>query len=157
MGREAKTNAMRLLERQGISYRVNEYECGEFVDGVTIADQLGQSYDISFKTLVTIGRSGQYYVFVLPVDREVDMKKAAKSVGEKSIEMLPVKEINRVTGYIRGGCTPIGMKKRFPTVVHESAGELEEMIISGGRLGAQIILKPSDLLQVTGAKLADIV
>lgn len=157
MGREAKTNAMRLLDRQKISYRVNEYECGEFVDGVTIADQLGQSYDISFKTLVTVGRSGQYYVFVLPVDREVDLKKAAKAVGEKNVEMLPVKEINRVTGYIRGGCTPIGMKKRFPTVVHESAGQLEEMIISGGRLGEQIILKPSDLLRVTGAKLADIV
>lgn len=157
MGREAKTNAMRLLDRQKISYRVNEYECGEFVDGVTIADQLGQSYDISFKTLVTVGRSGQYYVFALPVDREVDLKKAAKAVGEKSVEMLPVKEINRVTGYIRGGCTPIGMKKRFPTVVHESAGQLEEMIISGGRLGEQIILKPSDLLRVTGAKLADIV
>lgn len=157
MGREAKTNAMRLLDQQKISYRVNEYECGEFVDGVTIADQLGQSYDISFKTLVTVGRSGQYYVFVLPVDREVDLKKAAKAVGEKSVEMLPVKEINRVTGYIRGGCTPIGMKKRFPTVIHESAGQLEEMIISGGRLGEQIILKPSDLLRVTGAKLADIV
>lgn len=157
MGREAKTNAMRLLDRQKISYRVNEYECGEFIDGVTIADQLGQSYDISFKTLVTVGRSGQYYVFVLPVDREVDLKKAAKAIGEKSVEMLPVKEINRVTGYIRGGCTPIGMKKQFPTVVHESAGQLEEMIISGGRLGEQIILKPSDLLRATGAKLADIV
>lgn len=157
MGKESKTNAMRILDRQKIPYRLNSYECGEFVDGVTIADQLGQSYDISFKTLVTVGKSRQYYVFVLPVDREVDLKKAARAVGEKSVEMLPVKDINRVTGYIRGGCTPIGMRKQYPTVIHESAGELEEMIVSGGRLGEQIILKPSDLLKVTGGSFTDIV
>ena len=96
-------------------------------------------------------------MFALPVDKEVDMKKAAKAVGEKSVEMLPVKDINKVTGYIRGGCTPIGMKKQFPTVIHESAAGLPEMIVSGGRLGEQIILKPEDLCKVTGGKFADII
>lgn len=157
MGKEVKTNAMRMLERQKIPYRVNRYQCDEFIDGMHIADQLGQSYEISFKTLVTIGKSKQYYVFALPVDKELDMKKAAKAVGEKNIEMVPVKDINQVTGYIRGGCTPIGMKKQFPTVVHQSAEGLEEMIISGGRLGEQIILKPEDLLRATGGKFADVI
>lgn len=157
MGKEVKTNAMRMLDRQKIPYRLNQYECDEFIDGVTIADKLGQSYDISFKTLVTVGKSRQYYVFALPVDKELDMKKAARAVGEKNIEMVPVKDINKITGYIRGGCTPIGMKKQFPTVIHESAGKLDEMIISGGRLGEQIMLKPEDLLRATAGKLADII
>lgn len=157
MGKEVKTNAMRMLDRQKIPYRLNQYECEEFIDGVTIADNLGQSYDISFKTLVTVGKSRQYYVFALPVDKELDMKKAARAVGEKNVEMVPVKDINKITGYIRGGCTPIGMKKQFPTVIHESAGKLDEMIISGGRLGEQIMLKPEDLLRATAGKLEDII
>lgn len=157
MGKEIKTNAMRMLERQKISYRMNEYECDEFIDGVTIADQLGQSYDMSFKTIVTIGKSKQYYVFALPVDKELDLKKAAKVVGEKNLELLPVKDINKVTGYIRGGCTPIGMKKLFPTVIHESAKELEEMIVSGGRIGQQMILAPEDLRKATNGQFADII
>ncbi|MBP3459670.1 MAG: Cys-tRNA(Pro) deacylase [Lachnospiraceae bacterium] len=157
MGKEVKTNAMRMLDRQKIPYRLNQYECEEFIDGVTIADKLGQSYDISFKTLVTVGKSRQYYVFALPVDKELDMKKAARAVGEKNVEMVPVKDINKITGYIRGGCTPIGMKKQFPTVIHESAGKLDEMIISGGRLGEQIMLKPEDLLRATAGKLEDII
>ena len=156
MGKEVKTNAMRMLDRQKIPYKLNQYECDEFIDGMKIADQLGQSYDISFKTLVTLGKSRQYYVFALPVDKELDMKKAARVVGEKNIEMVPVKDINKVTGYIRGGCTPIGMKKQFPTVVHESAQGLEEIIISGGRLGEQILLKPEDLLRAVNGKFADI-
>ena len=157
MGKEIKTNAMRMLERQKISYRMNEYECDEFIDGVTIADQLGHSYDMSFKTIVTIGKSKQYYVFALPVDKELDLKKAAKVVGEKNLELLPVKDINKVTGYIRGGCTPIGMKKLFPTVIHESAKELEEMIVSGGRIGQQMILAPEDLRKATNGQFADII
>lgn len=157
MGKEIKTNAMRMLERQKISYRMNEYECDEFIDGVTIADQLGQSYDMSFKTIVTIGKSKQYYVFALPVDKELDLKKAAKVVGEKNLELLPVKDINKVTGYIRGGCTPIGMKKLFPTVIHESAKELEEIIVSGGRIGQQMILAPEDLRKATNGQFADII
>lgn len=157
MGKEVKTNAMRILDRQKIPYQLNTYECGEFIDGVTIADQLGQSYDMSFKTLVMIGKSRQYYVFALPVDKEVDMKKAAKAVGEKSVEMLPVKDINKVTGYIRGGCTPIGMKKAYPTVIHESAETLPQMIVSGGRLGEQIMLKPDDLVRAVNGRYADII
>ena len=157
MGKETKTNAMRILDRQKIPYQLNTYECGEFIDGVTIADQLGQSYDMSFKTLVMIGKSRQYYVFALPVDKEVDMKKAAKAVGEKSVEMLPVKDINKVTGYIRGGCTPIGMKKQFPVFLDISAKNKEKILVSGGKIGLQIELAPNDLLLVAGGVYADLV
>ena len=155
--KEAKTNAMRILDRNKISYRVNYYECDEFIDGVHIADQLGQSYEMTFKTLVMMGKSKQYYVFALPIAEEVDVTKAAKSVGEKSLEMVHVKDINQVTGYIRGGCTPIGMKKEYPTVIHESAKDLPEIIISGGKLGVQIFLAPEDLLKVTSGRYADII
>lgn len=157
MSKEAKTNAMRLLDKQKIAYRVNLYTCDEFIDGVHVADQLGQSYDSSFKTLVTVGKSGEHYVFVLPIDRELDLKKAAKVVGEKSVEMIHVKDILALTGYVRGGCTPLGMKKRFPTVVHASVLDFDEVIISGGRIGAQIMIAPQDLLQAAGARTADIV
>lgn len=155
--KEMKTNAMRMLDRNHIPYQVHYYECEEFIDGVHIADQMGQSYDTSFKTLVTVGKTGNYYVFALPVDRELDLKKAAKAVGEKAVEMLPVKEINRVTGYIRGGCTPIGMKKQYVTVIHESARQYDRMIVSGGHLGTQIELAPEDLLKVTGGQYADVI
>ena len=121
MGKETKTNAMRILDRMKIPYTLNQYQCDEFIDGVHVADLLGQSYDESFKTIVTIGKSRSYYVFALPIDKEIDLKKAAKVVGEKNLELLPVKDINKVTGYIRGGCTPIGMKKQYKTVIHESA------------------------------------
>lgn len=157
MGKEVKTNAMRMLDRSKIPYTLNLYECEEFVDGVDVADKLGQDYEATFKTLVTTGKSGEHYVFAIPVHRELDMKKAAKAVGEKSVEMLPVKEINKVTGYIRGGCTPIGMKKQFPTVIHESAKEQTEIAVSGGRQGTQILLKPEDLAKVSRAKFADII
>lgn len=155
--KEAKTNAMRMLDRKHICYEVHFYECGEFIDGIHIADQMGQSYDSSFKTLVTVGRSKHYYVFALPIDKELDLKKAAKAVGEKSIEMLPVKDINMVTGYIRGGCTPIGMKKQYDTVIHESARNYDRIIVSGGRLGTQIELAPDDLISVTGGRYEDII
>ena len=157
MGKETKTNAMRILDRQKIPYQLNTYECGEFIDGVTIADQLGQSYDMSFKTLVMTGKSRQYYVFALPVDKEVDMKKAAKSVGEKSVEMIHVKDINAITGYIRGGCTAIGMKKQYVTRIDESAKTQEQIYVSGGRIGSQIQLKPDDLAKAARAEFADII
>ena len=105
--KEVKTNAMRILDRNKVKYKVNTYECDEFIDGIHIADMLGQPYESSFKTLVTVGKSGNYYVFAIPIAEELDMKKAAKSVGEKSVEMLHVKDINSVTGYIRVGCTPL--------------------------------------------------
>ncbi|MBE6881099.1 MAG: Cys-tRNA(Pro) deacylase [Ruminococcaceae bacterium] len=155
--KDNKTNAMRILDKNKISYKVNTYECDEFIDGVHIADMLGQSYDSTFKTLVTEGKSKNYYVFAIPIHLELDMKKAAKSVGEKSVEMLPVKEINAVTGYIRGGCTPIGMKKLYKTVYHSTINDFDEIIVSGGKLGTQIVIKPSDLIKVTNATVSDIV
>lgn len=157
MGKEVKTNAMRILDRNKIKYTLNTYECDNFIDGVSVADALGQDYDMSFKTLVTVGKSGQYYVFAIPIAEELDMKKAAKVVGEKSVEMLHVKDINKVTGYIRGGCTPIGMKKQYPTVIHESAKMYDTIIVSGGRIGAQIFLAPYDLIKVTGGKYEDVI
>lgn len=155
--KDNKTNAMRILDKNKIPYKVNTYDCDEFIDGVHIADMLGQSYDSSFKTLVTEGKSKNYYVFAIPIHLELDMKKAAKSVGEKSVEMLPVKDINAVTGYIRGGCTPIGMKKLYKTVYHSTINNFEEIIVSGGKLGTQIVIKPSDLIKATNAIVSDIV
>ena len=155
--KDVKTNAMRILDKNKISYSVNTYQCDEFIDGVHIADMLGQSYEISFKTLVAVGKSKSYFVFALPVDKELDLKKAAKAVGEKSVELLHVKDINAVTGYIRGGCTPIGMKKQYKTVIHSTALNHSKIIVSGGRLGSQIELSPSDLAKVTGAEFVDII
>lgn len=155
--RDTKTNAMRILDRNKVKYKVRTYECSEFVDGVSIADKLGQDYASSFKTLVTKGKSGSFYVFVIPVAEELDLKKAASAVKEKNVEMIHVKDINSVTGYIRGGCSPVGMKKQYVTVVHRSAEEFEEIIISGGRIGSQIMLAPDELIRVTGAKYSDII
>lgn len=152
-----KTNAMRILDKKKIPYRVNYYDCDEFIDGVHIADKLSQSYDMSFKTLIAVGKSNENYVFCLPVDKELDLKKAAKSVGEKSVELLHVKDIKSVTGYIRGGCTPVGMKKQFRTVIHASALDFDEIIISGGMLGAQIFISPGSLKDCIGAAFEDII
>lgn len=156
MGKEVKTNAMRILDRLKLPYTLNSYECKEFIDGVHIADMLGQDPAQSFKTLVCSGKGGGYYVFVLPVARELDLKKAARAVGAKAVELLPVKEINAVTGYIRGGCTAIGMKKQYPTVIDQSAGEFDRIIISGGRIGSQIFLAPDDFIKDTGGSYGDI-
>ena len=156
MGKETKTNAMRILDRMKIPYTLNQYQCDEFIDGVHVADLLGQSYDESFKTIVTIGKSRSYYVFALPIDKEIDLKKAAKVVGEKNLELLPVKDINKVTGYIRGGCTPIGMKKQYKTFISDSAKELSDVYVSGGRIGCQMNLAPDDLCKASGGSYADI-
>ncbi len=115
---------------------------------------LGQSYDSSFKTLVSVGKTGKFYVFVIPIAEELDLKAAAKSVGEKNIELIHVKDIKNVTGYIRGGCSPIGMKKAFPTVIDETCILFDEIIISGGNIGVQLILSPQDLIRVTNAACA---
>lgn len=155
--KENKTNAMRILDKNKINYEVNTYECDEFIDGVHIADMLGQPYESTFKTLVTEGKSKNYYVFAIPIALELDMKKAAKAVGEKSIEMVHVKDINAVTGYIRGGCTPIGIKKQYKTVYHSTIKDFDKVIVSGGKLGTQIILAPDDLIKVTRADVCDIV
>lgn len=154
--KEIKTNAMRMLEKKKIPYTHHTYECEEFIDGMQTADLLGLPYEKVYKTLVTIGADKNYYVFVIPIDKELDLKKAAKAVGQKSLAMIPVKDINAVTGYIRGGCTAIGMKKQYKTVIHEAAKELDNMIVSGGRIGSQIELLPQDLCKATGAEFGDV-
>ncbi|MBR5800904.1 MAG: Cys-tRNA(Pro) deacylase [Lachnospiraceae bacterium] len=154
--KEIKTNAMRILEKEKIPFTQYTYECEEFIDGIQIADMLSQPHEIVYKTLVTEGNSKNYFVFVIPIEEELDLKKAAKSVGEKAVSMIPVKDINKVTGYIRGGCTAIGMKKQYVTRVDSSAMDLPEIIVSGGRLGSQIRLKPEDLLKVSRGEYADI-
>lgn len=156
MAKELKTNAMRMLDKLKIPYDFETYECENFEDGVQVAKLLGQSPDITFKTLVTIGKSAKYYVFVLPVDREMDLKKCARAVGEKSLEPIHVKDIQSITGYIRGGCSPIGMKKQFRTVIHESAKSLDTVIVSGGRLGLQLKLTPEDLIKACSGEFAEI-
>ncbi|MCM1145975.1 MAG: Cys-tRNA(Pro) deacylase [Clostridium sp.] len=157
MGKEAKTNAMRILDKNKIEYETITYECKEFIDGVHAAEVSGIPAQISYKTLVMQGKSMSFYVFVVPVLASVDLKKAAKAVGEKSMTMIPTKDITNVTGYVRGGCSPIGMKKQFPTVIDASAGALEQICISGGRIGLSLRLSPKDLQQVTSAEYADIV
>ena len=157
MGKELKTNAMRFLDKSKIEYTVQTYECDEFIDGIHTAEKLGQPLDETFKTLVAQGKSGSYYCFLIPVALELDMKKAAKSVGEKSVELIHVKDITKITGYVRGGCTPIGMKKQFMTVIHASAAELPMFFISGGRIGTQIHLSPQALVKAIRGKFEDII
>lgn len=154
--KEVKTNAMRILEKKKISFEAMTYECEEFIDALKIADQLGQPYEKMYKTLVTMGNSKNYFVFVIPIHKELDLKKAARSVGEKSVAMIHVKDINAVTGYIRGGCTAIGMKKQYVTRIDSSAKLLETMIVSGGKIGVQLELKPEDLKAAANAEFADI-
>lgn len=155
--KETKTNAMRILETMKISYDTRTYECEEFVDGVHLAEMLKLPYEQVYKTLVTVGKSKNHYVFVIPVAEEIDFKKAAKAVGEKALEMLPLKDLTAVTGYIRGGCTAVGMKKKFPTVIQEDAIILGNIVVSGGRRGLQLILSPEDLQKASDAKFADII
>ena len=151
----AKTNVMRILEQKKIDFVSHTYDHSDGkIDGTAVAKKMGQSPQMVFKTLVTVGHSKNYYVFVIPVESELHLKNAAKAVGEKSVEMIPVKEINRVTGYIRGGCSPIGMKKQYVTVLDESCLTLSSMIVSGGKIGFQIELDPNDLISACGAQTA---
>ena len=154
--KEVKTNAMRILESMKIDFTHLTAECKEFEDGIQIADMLGLPHEKVYKTLVTVGHSKNYYVFVIPIEAELDMKKAAKSVGEKSVAMIHVKEINQITGYIRGGCTAIGMKKQYVTRIAEQAKDLETVVVSGGKIGSQIELTPEDLRLAANAEYADI-
>lgn len=142
---------MRMLERLKIPFTYQTYECDVFESGITTANSIGLPHEQVYKTLVTTGKSGEHYVYVIPIEAELDLKKAAKAVGEKSVEMLPVKEITTVTGYVRGGCTAIGMKKQFPTVIDRSAQTQEYIYVSGGKLGMQICLKPDDLCKAAQA------
>lgn len=152
---QVKTNAQRMLEKEKISYLAHTYETGDgHIDGVSVAHKMGIDPAVVFKTLVTRGASKGIYVFVVPVALELNLKAAARAVGEKSVEMVAVKEITPLTGYVRGGCSPIGMKKHYPTVVDESARPLERMIVSAGRIGGQIELAPGDLQKATGCSFA---
>ena len=156
MGKETKTNAVRILDRNKINYELITYECDEFIDGLHTAEITGAPVDQSYKTLVMQGKSKKYYVFVIQIANAVDLKAAARAVGEKSIEMIHVKDITAITGYVRGGCSPLGMKKKFPTVIDSSAKQYDEIYISGGRIGTTIKLNPDDLLKVINGQYADI-
>ena len=155
--KEEKTNVMRLLEQAKVEYKHYSYANTDAISGVEVAEVLGQNVDKVFKTLVTVGKSGEHYVFVVPVAEELDLKKAAREVGEKSLAMLHVKDINTVTGYVRGGCTAVGMKKQYVTRIDASAQNLPTMVVSGGHLGTQLELKPEDLRKAANAEFADIV
>ncbi|MCI9677004.1 MAG: Cys-tRNA(Pro) deacylase [Lachnospiraceae bacterium] len=155
--KEVKTNAMRILESLKIPFRHYTYECDEFVDGLQIADKLSLPYEKVYKTLVTVGSSKNYFVFVIPIAEELDLKAAARSVGEKSVEMIHVKDINAVTGYVRGGCTAVGMKKQYVTRIDSSAQAQETIIVSGGRIGSQLELSPQDLAGAAKAEFAELI
>lgn len=157
MAKEIKTNAMRILDKNKISYEVLQYECSEFIDGLHVAEKTAAPVAQSFKTLVLKGKSNQYYVFVVPIAKEIDLKKGARVVGEKSIEMIPVKDITAVTGYVRGGCSPLGMKKQYPVIIHETASAYDKIYISGGKIGVTIVLNPSDLVKVINGQYENVV
>ncbi|GAA6514398.1 Cys-tRNA(Pro) deacylase [Phocea massiliensis] len=155
---EAKTNAMRMLERAKIPYEIHTYDHSDGqIDGISVARKVGLDPDTVFKTLVTRGASREIYVFVLPVAKELDLKKAARSVGEKSIELVKIEEINKLTGYIRGGCSPVGMKKAYPTVIDASAQGFPAITVSGGRIGSQVTLSPADLAAISRATFSDVI
>lgn len=150
--KEIKTNAMRILDKHKVEYEVLQYECEEFIDGLHMAEATGAPVEQTFKTLVLQGRSGQYYVLVLPVAFEVHLKSAARLLGEKSVEMIHVKDITNLTGYVRGGVSPLGMKKQFPTWIHESAKSFDKIYVSGGRIGTTLRVEPGKLAEVAGAR-----
>lgn len=152
-----KTNVMRILETNKIEYTLYTYESGGDFDGCSVAEKIGKNPNQVFKTLVTASPSKKNYVFVIPVTCELNLKACAASVGEKSVEMIPVKDINKVTGYIRGGCSPIGMKKQYVTVVDESCKSFESIVFSAGKIGYQVELSPENLIALIGAKVSKIV
>ena len=157
MKKEVKTNVMRILEKEKVPYEARFYPHGkEAVDGVTVAELTGQNPDQVFKTLVTVSNKKEYFVFVIPVEEELDLKKAAKAVGAKSVEMIHVKDINKITGYIRGGCSPLGMKKLYTTVFDSSALNFEEIYVSGGRIGTTLKVNTKKLAEVVRGTFADI-
>ena len=157
MNKSEKTNVMRVLEQKKISYESHTYTQDASTSGEEIAKILGEDPDCVFKTLVTRGKTGQYYVFVVPVAKELDLKKAAKAAGEKSIEMIKQKELLPLTGYIHGGCSPIGMKKQFKTFVHKTAMDFETIFFSAGKVGYQVELSPADMGKAFPYMLEDII
>lgn len=155
--KEEKTNVMRTLEQKKLPYTAHTYDPAGPIDGVSVAQTLGQLPERVFKTLVTKGASGAYYVFDIPVAENLDLKKAAKAVGEKSVAMLPQKELLPLTGYVHGGCSPVGMKKQFPTVFHETVLLYDTVCVSAGKIGFQVECRPGDLIALLRAKTADII
>ncbi len=151
-----KTNAMRILDSSKISYGIFTYDTKGDIDGISVAHKIGKPMEQVYKTLVTQGASKNYFVFVIPVDHELNLKAAARAVGEKSIEMIKVADITKVTGYVRGGCSPIGMKKPFKTVIHDSCNSLKKIIVSAGKIGFQVEIAPEDLIAMTGATIENI-
>lgn len=155
MAKVSKTNAMRILDKEKIKYELLTYEVEDGkTDGISVALKTNKNVDTVFKTLVTEGKSGEHYVFVIPVSEELDLKKAAKVSGEKSINMLLSKNLLPLTGYIHGGCSPLGMKKKFKTFIHESAKGIDEIIVSGGKIGLQICLAPEKLIEAVQGETA---
>lgn len=155
---QGKTNAMRILDSKKVEYDLITYDNRDGkIDGVSVAEKINKDPEVVYKTLVAQGNSKQIYVFIIPVAEELDLKKAAKAAGEKKIEMIPVKDIQKLTGYIRGGCSPVGMKKRYPSFISDQASSLENIVVSGGKIGAQIELNIADLKEVIEANLVDLV
>ena len=157
MAEAVKTNAMRILEREGVPHTVHIYDPDLGIDGVSVARQLGQDPQAVFKTLVTQGKSGEHFVFMIPVAQELDLKKAAKACGEKSVAMIKSRDLLPTTGYVHGGCSPIGMKKPFPTYCDETCVLFDTIIFSGGRIGTQIEMSFDDLCQLVDVEPVDLV
>ena len=154
MAEAVKTNVMRVLTQADVAYTAHYYDPDQGIDGVSVANQLGQDPDAVFKTLVTQGKSRAFYVFVIPVAATLNLKRAATACGEKSIEMIPQKLLLPNTGYIHGGCSPVGMKKAYPTIIDETAQLFDTICVSAGKIGAQVELAPDDLCRVAGAQYA---
>lgn len=153
-----KTNAMRILDRKNVHYELLTYDKkDDRIDGISVSEKIGKDERTVFKTLVVQGTSGQLYVFIIPVAEELDLKKAAKVAGEKKVDMIPVKDLVKWTGYVRGGCSPIGMKKLYPTFIDQSASSLQSIVVSGGKIGMQIELSPDDLRETIKGEFAPLV
>lgn len=155
---QVKTNAMRILDSKKVAYNIYTYDnIDGKIDGISVAQKLGKDPKVVYKTLVANGSSNNIYVFIVPVKEELDLKKAAKAVNEKKIEMIPLKDIQKLTGYIRGGCSPIGMKKLYKSLVDISVSEIDEIIVSGGKIGVQIAIDTNDLINVVEAQVKDLI
>lgn len=158
MAKINKTNAMRILDKEKVVYEMKTYDASDGkIDGISVAKKVGRNEEEIFKTIVTIGQSKEVYVFVIPVNKEIDLKKAAKVACEKKIDMLPLNDLLKVTGYIRGGCSPVGMKKLYKTFIEESARGLSTIVFSGGKIGTQIEMNPNDLIKIISAEYVDVV
>lgn len=155
---KVKTNAMRILDSKKVKYNMLSYDVSDdHVDGISVANKIGRDVSEVYKTLVTQGTSKELYVYVIPVNENLDLKKAAKVAEEKKVEMIHVSDINKLTGYIRGGCSPVGMKKLYKTFINETGKDLENIIVSAGKIGYQIELNPFDLQKVINSKFEDII